>query len=80
MNASDKEFINVVKIGGNVIDNPDALAAFLNDFRRLPGRKILVHGGGKEATRLSGEMGVVANMVDGRRCRGCSRSDAIPWV
>ena len=80
MNASDKEFINVVKIGGNVIDNPDALAAFLNDFRRLPGRKILVHGGGKEATRLSGEMGVVANMVDGRRVTDRKTLDIVTMV
>ena len=45
--------INVVKIGGNVIDNPSALLNFLTDFARLEGEKILVHGGGKESTRMS---------------------------
>ena len=47
------EKITVVKIGGNVIDDPAALRGFLADFASLPGAKILVHGGGKLATRLS---------------------------
>ncbi len=47
------EKITVLKIGGNVVDNPDALGQFIKDFVRLPGKKILVHGGGKKATRLS---------------------------
>ena len=50
--------INVVKIGGNVIDNPEALRAFLKDFASLAGPKILIHGGGKEATRMSEAMGI----------------------
>ena len=41
------EKITVVKIGGNVIDDPAALRGFLADFASLPGAKILVHGGGK---------------------------------
>lgn len=72
--------INVVKIGGNVIDNPDALAAFLADFASLPGRKILVHGGGKEATRLSESMGLKANMIDGRRVTDRSTLDVVTMV
>lgn len=59
--------INVIKIGGNVIDNPAALAAFLKDFAQMPGKKILVHGGGKEATRLSESMGLKTTMIEGRR-------------
>ncbi len=47
------EKITVVKIGGNVIDDPAALRGFLADFASLPGAKILVHGGGKLATRLA---------------------------
>lgn len=56
-----------MKIGGNVIDNHEALAGFLADFARMPGRKILVHGGGKEASRLSRQMGIETTMIDGRR-------------
>lgn len=59
--------INVVKIGGNVIDNPEALSSFLKDFSALVGPKILVHGGGKEATRLAEALGVKTTMIDGRR-------------
>lgn len=39
------EPINIIKIGGNVIDNPDTLAQFLTDFAQVKGLKILVHGG-----------------------------------
>lgn len=59
--------INVVKIGGNVIDDPTALADFVRLFSSLEGPKILVHGGGKEATRLSKEMGIETTMIEGRR-------------
>ncbi len=57
----------IVKIGGNVIDNAAALHDFLEKFSALPGKKILVHGGGKLATELSNKMGIPVNMVDGRR-------------
>ncbi|MBP3534518.1 MAG: acetylglutamate kinase, partial [Muribaculaceae bacterium] len=59
--------INVVKIGGNVIDNRDALERFVNDFASLPQPRILVHGGGKEATAMSARLGIETKMVDGRR-------------
>lgn len=59
--------IRVVKIGGNVIDNPEALSSFLADFANLEGNKILVHGGGKIATELSKSMGITPHMIDGRR-------------
>ena len=59
--------INVVKIGGNVIDDPTALADFVTIFSSLDGPKILVHGGGKEATRLSKDMGIETIMIEGRR-------------
>lgn len=59
--------ITVVKIGGNVIDDRNALLAFVKKFVRLEGPKILVHGGGKEATRLSKALGIETRMIDGRR-------------
>ncbi len=57
----------VIKIGGNIIDNDAALDDFLAGFARLPGKKILVHGGGKLATRLAEQMGLPQRMVEGRR-------------
>uniref|UniRef100_UPI00404B2F0C acetylglutamate kinase n=1 Tax=Fulvivirga sp. TaxID=1931237 RepID=UPI00404B2F0C len=59
--------LKVIKIGGNVIDNPAMLDSFLKDFASLEGPKILVHGGGKKATELSHKMGFTPQMVDGRR-------------
>src|SRR5690606_19711483 len=59
--------LTVIKIGGNVIDNSANLHRFLLDFTALPGKKILVHGGGKIATDLGISLGVEAKMVEGRR-------------
>lgn len=72
--------INVVKIGGNVIDNPAALEAFLKDFAALEGKKILVHGGGKEATRMSKEMGIEATMIEGRRVTDARTLEIVTMV
>jgi len=61
------EKLFVVKIGGNIIDDDAKLSAFLQSFAAIPGKKILIHGGGKLATRLAEEMKVPQQMVDGRR-------------
>jgi acetylglutamate kinase len=63
----EKTKLHVIKIGGNIIDNPDALNSFLTNFALIPGFKILVHGGGKLATSLASELGVAQTMVEGRR-------------
>ena len=57
------ERITVVKIGGNVIDNPAAMKRFLKEFAALEGPKILVHGGGKLATRLAERLELKVQMV-----------------
>ncbi|RKD17215.1 acetylglutamate kinase [Pelobium manganitolerans] len=57
----------IIKIGGNVIDNSEKLHQFLKCFASLKGNKILVHGGGKMATKLANEMRIEAKMVNGRR-------------
>jgi acetylglutamate kinase len=62
-----KQFLNIVKIGGHIIDDPKALQNFLVNFTALQGPKILVHGGGKSATALSSKMGLNVQMIDGRR-------------
>lgn len=72
--------INVVKIGGNVIDDPSALNAFLDKFARLEGLKILVHGGGKEATRMSGLLGIETQMIEGRRITDKNTLEVVTMV
>lgn len=63
----NKQSVSIIKIGGNIIDNPSELAAFLTDFTTLKGHSILVHGGGKSATKLAKIMGLVPQMIEGRR-------------
>lgn len=72
--------ITVVKIGGNIVDNPEALARFVRDFSMLPGRKILVHGGGKEATRLSARLEIPTTMIEGRRVTSRETLDVVTMV
>lgn len=62
-----KKELFVVKIGGNVIDDDAVLDRFLDDFCEIEQAKILVHGGGKIATRIAEKLGFEAVMVDGRR-------------
>ncbi|GAP71304.1 acetylglutamate kinase [Candidatus Symbiothrix dinenymphae] len=59
--------LTIVKIGGKVIEDPTVLAAFLKDFAKITGYKILVHGGGRSATDLADQLGVATTMVQGRR-------------
>lgn len=57
----------VIKIGGNIIDDETKLSSFLKIFAAVEGKKILVHGGGKLATKLADQLGVPQQMTDGRR-------------
>ncbi|MGO1596235.1 MAG: acetylglutamate kinase [Sphingobacterium sp.] len=72
--------LHIVKIGGNIIDSADQLEAFLEKLARLPGRKILVHGGGKIASRIASDMGVPVNMIEGRRITDGAMLDVVTMV
>lgn len=72
--------LTIIKIGGNIIDNPDQLKKFLIDFSTLEGSKILVHGGGKIATKLAADLGVEAKLVDGRRITDKPTLDIVTMV
>lgn len=72
--------LKVVKIGGNIIDNTEALASFLEAFAKVEGPKILVHGGGKLATKLANQMGVEVKMTNGRRITDATTLDIITMV
>lgn len=74
------ESLYVIKIGGNVIDNPDASARFLSVFAKLPGMKILVHGGGKVATQIASKLQIETQMVDGRRITDKPMLDVVTMV
>jgi len=74
------ESIIVLKIGGNVIDNPSALEAVLRDFAAWRSPKILVHGGGKIANNLMEKLGIMPKMVEGRRITDRETLDVVTMV
>ena len=57
----------IIKIGGNIIDDDKKLHSFLRKFAGIEGKKILVHGGGKLATSLAGQLNIPQQVIDGRR-------------
>ena len=62
-----KEKITIVKVGGAVVEDEAQLSQLLKDFSAIEGRKILVHGGGRKATKIAAQLGIESKMVGGRR-------------
>jgi acetylglutamate kinase len=63
----DLDSLLVIKIGGNIIDDDEKLSSFLKNFASISEKKILIHGGGKLATKMAGDLGIPQKMIDGRR-------------
>ena len=59
--------LSVIKIGGNVVNNESDLDRFLKDFANMEGHKVLVHGGGRQASELASALGLKTKMAGGRR-------------
>jgi len=70
----------IIKIGGNVLDNPDALKRFLSDFAQIKEPKILIHGGGKIATKIGDQLGIESKYVNGRRITDAQTIDVVTMV
>ena len=64
---AQKEGLTVVKVGGKIVEDADSLARLIADFSAMPGRKVLVHGGGRTATDVAARLGIKTQMVGGRR-------------
>ena len=75
-----KQKLKIVKIGGNVINNKEALSSFLVDFSKINGSKILVHGGGKRASEMISALGLKPKMVNGRRVTDESSLEIVTMV
>ena len=56
-----------VKVGGAIVEEPQSLSTLLDAFTLLKGNRLLVHGGGRTATRIAAAMGIETHMVNGRR-------------
>ena len=62
-----KDKLTIIKVGGKIVEEPDTLAALLRDFAAIDGFKLLVHGGGRSATKIAAQLGIETQMIDGRR-------------
>jgi acetylglutamate kinase len=62
-----KEKITIIKVGGKIVEEQDSLAALLDRFSAIEGNKVLIHGGGRSATRMAERLGIESRMVNGRR-------------
>ncbi|WP_438972752.1 acetylglutamate kinase [Polaribacter sp.] len=72
--------LSIIKIGGNIIEDENALNTFLSIFSNLEGKKILVHGGGKRATHVASKLGITSKMIDGRRITDAETLEVITMV
>ena len=74
------EKLTIVKVGGKIVEEPDSLGKLLRDFSRIKGQKILVHGGGRSATKLAERLGIESKMVDGRRITDAQTLEVVTMV
>jgi len=70
----------VIKIGGNIIDDEIELSSFLKSFSAIEEKKILVHGGGKIATKIGDKLGIASKYADGRRITDTETIDLVTMV
>lgn len=61
------EKLILIKVGGKIVEEEETLHRLLNDFAAIEGYKVLVHGGGRSATKLASQLGIESQMVNGRR-------------
>lgn len=78
--GSQREALTVIKVGGAVVEDELQLARLLCDFSSIPGRKILVHGGGRRATKVASELGIESKMVGGRRITDTAMLEVVTMV
>jgi len=74
------EKLFVIKIGGNVVDDDAALASFLKDLAAIEAKKVLIHGGGKIATRIGEQLGITSKYINGRRITDAATIDLVTMV
>ena len=75
-----KEKVTIVKVGGAVVEDEAQLTQLLKDFSAIEGRKVLVHGGGRKATKMAERLGIETHMVNGRRITDASMLEVVTMV
>lgn len=72
--------VTVVKVGGAIVEDSEKLAQLLKDFAAIPGKKVLVHGGGRRATKVAAALGIESKMVNGRRITDADMLEVVTMV
>jgi acetylglutamate kinase len=74
------EQVTVIKVGGAIVEDTERLAQLLDRFAALPGQKVLVHGGGRRATKVASALGIESKMVEGRRITDADMLEVVTMV
>lgn len=72
--------ITIVKVGGAIVEDEIQLQSLLDNFSAIPGKKILVHGGGRRATKVAAQLGIESHMVGGRRITDAEMLSVVTMV
>ena len=75
-----KQKLTIVKVGGAVVEDEAQLTQLLRDFSAIEGRKVLVHGGGRKATKMAERLGIETTMVNGRRVTDAAMLEVVTMV
>lgn len=75
-----KQKLTIVKVGGAVVEDELQLSQLLKDFSAIEGRKVLVHGGGRKATKMAERLGIETKMVEGRRITDANMLEVVTMV
>lgn len=75
-----KEKLTIVKVGGAIVEDEARLSRLLDDFAAIGGRKVLVHGGGRRATKVAAALGIESHMVGGRRITDADMLEVVTMV
>lgn len=75
-----KEKLTIVKVGGAVVEDEAQLSQLLKDFSAIEGRKVLIHGGGRKATKIAASLGIESKMVNGRRITDAEMLSVVTMV
>ena len=76
----NKKKITVIKVGGKIVEEPTSLADLLDRFAAIEGAKVLIHGGGRSATKIAERLGIESKMVGGRRITDADTLQVVTMV
>lgn len=74
------EKLTLIKVGGKIVEEPETLQQLLRDFSSIEGYKVLVHGGGRSATKVATQLGIESKMVNGRRITDADMLNVVTMV